>query len=668
MMNEKTRKTWRAALFALVLMLALGAPALASSDGTTSYRALLIGNSSYASLTDLTSCAYDLSQMKSALQSGSVVYSKVSSRSNLTQTGIASAVSDVLNWGQDEDDVTVIYYTGHGASSGLAGTDYSTSTGSGIYSFTNLQSVLSNVPGKVIVLMDSCESGGLLDKSASDAGSFTDNAIAAFSGSSSGLSAKAITSGDKFHVIASSSKTQSSFAIDDKYGLSTWALCEAMGWSHNGSSSGNKLTHLEGDANGDSTVTLSEAYSYASAAVSDLLAKYGYEQDMQIYPTGSAQKLISRATSTVSGISKASYVSTMNFSKACIAPGMKLQLTCAGESPYWTSSNKSIAVVDSSTGLVTGVKSSSSSVVTVMATYTKDSKSYYTTCQVRVLPAKYVVQSITLKYTEKTVEKGISYTMPVKFTPASARYKTLRWSTSDSKVATVTSGGKITAVAEEGTAVITATATSGVTASVTVTTAICTPKSVKLDVTKLSLLKGKYYILTETVLPSAAKDKTVLWTSSNESVATVNTDGKVTAVSTGKAVITCTTTTGGKVATCTVTVVPNQSIPRSSPKKTAGKMVSSAHKIYYNAAGMLCVDMYFCNRTGYTQTAPVTEKQVLILKLRSGNKRSAVLTITDSVTIGNGKYATLTIKANPSTYTQFRNLDLRGSDAWCEVQ
>ncbi len=671
MTNVQPRIIRRAALCALVFILALVAPALAAPDGTTVYRALLIGNSSYTQLEDLTSCAYDLSAMKSALTSGTVSYKTVSTKSNLKASGIATAVNDMLAWGADEDDVTVFYYSGHGAKSGLAGVDYNTTTGSGVYSFSLLQSALSQVPGKVIVLLDSCQSGGLIGKSASGADGFTDNAIAAFSGSSSsGLSSKAITSGDKFHVIASSSQSQSSYAMDDKYGLTTWALCEAMGWSHNGSKAGNKLTSLEGDLNGDLTVTIGEAYSYASTTVSELLAKYKLSQDMQVYPSGSTQKLIGRAVpgSSTTETSKALSASTMNFSKVCIAPGMKLQLqlNVAATNVSWSSSKNAIATVDS-TGLVTGVKYSYSVVPTIMVTYRKDGKSYYTTCEVRVLPARYVVQTIEFKYTEKTLEKGSSYTMPVKFTPASARYKSLRWTSSDPKVATVTSGGKITAVAESGTAVITATATSGVTESVTVTAAIAVPRSVRLSDTKLTLLKGKYAILAETVLPTTAKDRNVTWDSSNEAVATVNEDGKVTAVSTGRATITCTTVTGGKTATCSVSVVSNQSIPRTKPKSTAGRLVASAKKIYYNESGMLCVDMWFYNRTGHTQTAPQTASQVLILKLRSGTKRTAVINNIVQQPVSNGKYILMTLKANPSTYTQFRNLDLRGSDAWCEA-
>ena len=60
--------------------------------------------------------------------------------------------------------------------------------------------------------------------------------------------------------------------------------------------------------------------------------------------------------------------------------------------------------------------------------------------------------------------------------------------------------------------------------------------------------------LTATVAPSDATDKTVTWQSSKPSVATVDTNGKVTAVGNGTAVITATTTDGGHTASCTVTV------------------------------------------------------------------------------------------------------------------
>ena len=76
--------------------------------------------------------------------------------------------------------------------------------------------------------------------------------------------------------------------------------------------------------------------------------------------------------------------------------------------------------------------------------------------------------------------------------------------------------------------------------------------SVALDKTSAELQVGKTLTLTATVTPDNATDKAVVWTSSNDAVATVDANGVVTAKAEGTATITA--TAGGKTATCTVTV------------------------------------------------------------------------------------------------------------------
>ncbi len=80
------------------------------------------------------------------------------------------------------------------------------------------------------------------------------------------------------------------------------------------------------------------------------------------------------------------------------------------------------------------------------------------------------------------------------------------------------------------------------------------PKSVKLDKTSAELMIGEEIQLTATVMPSEAYDKRVAWSSSDPSVATVDSKGYITAVSLGETVVTVKTLTGGKTASCTVTV------------------------------------------------------------------------------------------------------------------
>ncbi|MBR6191455.1 MAG: Ig-like domain-containing protein, partial [Prevotella sp.] len=81
--------------------------------------------------------------------------------------------------------------------------------------------------------------------------------------------------------------------------------------------------------------------------------------------------------------------------------------------------------------------------------------------------------------------------------------------------------------------------------------AVVAVNSITLSQTEAAMtVGGETLTLTPTVLPAEATNKSVTWTSSDETVATV-TDGGVTAVAAGTATITVTTTDGAKTATCT---------------------------------------------------------------------------------------------------------------------
>ena len=96
---------------------------------------------------------------------------------------------------------------------------------------------------------------------------------------------------------------------------------------------------------------------------------------------------------------------------------------------------------------------------------------------------------------------------------------------------------------------------------------------VTIDQTTLSLVIGTSGQLVATVAPADAADKSVAWTSSNAAVATVDSNGNVTAVAAGTATITVTTTDGAKTSTCAVTVTEKSatvSFATSSIGKTLG--------------------------------------------------------------------------------------------------
>ena len=86
---------------------------------------------------------------------------------------------------------------------------------------------------------------------------------------------------------------------------------------------------------------------------------------------------------------------------------------------------------------------------------------------------------------------------------------------------------------------------------------------VSLNTSTLNLIEGGTGTLIATVLPETATNRNVTWSSNAPGVATVNSSGKVTAVSAGTATITVTTADGGFTATCTVTVRPD--IPPANP-------------------------------------------------------------------------------------------------------
>ena len=168
-----------------------------------------------------------------------------------------------------------------------------------------------------------------------------------------------------------------------------------------------------------------------------------------------------------------------------------------------------------------------------------------------------VVENLTLDKTTLEMTLGDDpVTLTTTITPENATEKTLIWSSSDEKVATVDENGKVSAVAE-GTATITVKTKDGektATCEVTVKTKVVAVTDVTLDKSSLELTEGDSEFLTATVAPDNASNKSVTWESDKTSVATVDENGKVTAIGAGTATITVKTKDGEKTATCEVTV------------------------------------------------------------------------------------------------------------------
>lgn len=207
----------------------------------------------------------------------------------------------------------------------------------------------------------------------------------------------------------------------------------------------------------------------------------------------------------------------------------------------WTSSNTSVATV-SKTGLVTALKDGST---TIKATVGNVSSTY----DIAVKEVKLT----GIKMEEKAlIHKGDTKALTVEYTPADTTDdKTVAWSSSDSTVASVDNNGIVTAV-KPGSAVITAKVGNYQAAcAVTVDAPL---KEIVPEKAIIDMVKKQTANIAYSVVPADTTDsKDVTYTSSDETVATVNSDGKVTAKKAGPATVTITGANGIK-ATVTVNV------------------------------------------------------------------------------------------------------------------
>ena len=208
----------------------------------------------------------------------------------------------------------------------------------------------------------------------------------------------------------------------------------------------------------------------------------------------------------------------------------------------WSSADPSIAKISSS-GLVTAV---SPGTTTLRAGVYGGVEAF---CTVTVTKKTVYVTSITLDRTSLEIARGDTYTLQATVLPDDAVNKTVTWTSSNKSVATVDSNGKVTGV-KAGTATITAkagdkTATCEVKVIIPVT-------SITLNLSSKTLRQNETVNLTATVKPTDATYKDVTWTSDNPQVASVSSDGTVTAVSEGTANISA--KAGDQTATCVITV------------------------------------------------------------------------------------------------------------------
>lgn len=179
----------------------------------------------------------------------------------------------------------------------------------------------------------------------------------------------------------------------------------------------------------------------------------------------------------------------------------------------------------------------------------------HTTIIIITFTDKVAVTGVTLSKDSLALGIGEKETLTASVTPDDATKKDVTWLSSDPTIATVSSTGEVTGV-KEGTALVIVTTQDGNKADTcTVTVSPIAVTGVSLDQSTLSVALNGSTTLKATVAPDNATNKDVTWSSSDPTIANVDSNGKVTGVQIGGPVtITATTVDGSKTATCTVTV------------------------------------------------------------------------------------------------------------------
>lgn len=201
----------------------------------------------------------------------------------------------------------------------------------------------------------------------------------------------------------------------------------------------------------------------------------------------------------------------------------------------WEIGDDSIASVDAN-GVITGIKGGN----TIVTLTSADGK-FSAKCPVTVnQPLKAIKMDDIALETNGHTSETVAYTLE----PADTTEDDVTLSVADESIAKL-EGNKLVAVSDGTTKI---TATSGIvktSAKVTVTTKV---EQIALSKTEGVLTVGNSVTVTATVTPDNATNATVNWTSSDEKVATVDSNGKVTAVAAGNATITATSESDGDVS------------------------------------------------------------------------------------------------------------------------
>lgn len=292
------------------------------------YRALLIGNTYTGESNELPGCENDVDGMRTMLGRMTATPYSVTVKKNIRAEEILSSISSTFG-NASYNDVSLFYYSGHGANSvGADGnpTSYHAAlvgTFQTYVSIARLKTELDKIPGKKVIIIDACHSGqfiardGTMTQVSSSAfnsqvvnlfanddqlsGDVSRTAVVLAADGSELLSEEAPAFIDRaddtnfaksgYYVITACRSEEKSVStgydsngdgkIDRYFGLFTYGLCYGNGWNLARNSA---ISSLNADLNKDSKVTLYEAYVYAKV----MAQSHNPNQTAQIWPENSA--------------------------------------------------------------------------------------------------------------------------------------------------------------------------------------------------------------------------------------------------------------------------------------------------------------------------------------------------------------------------------------------
>ena len=297
-------------------------------EAVGTYRALLIGNTYTGESNELPGCENDVDGMRTMLGRMTATPYSVTVKKNIRAEEILSSISSTFG-NASYNDVSLFYYSGHGANSlGADGnpTSYHAAlvgTFQTYVSIARLKTELDKIPGKKVIIIDACHSGQFIARDGTmtqvSSSAFNSQVVNLFANDeqlSGDVSRTAVVlaadgsellgeeapafidrAGDTnfaksgYYVITACRSEEKSVStgydsngdgkIDRYFGLFTYGLCYGNGWNLARNSA---ISSLNADLNKDSKVTLYEAYVYAKV----MAQSHNPNQTAQIWPENSA--------------------------------------------------------------------------------------------------------------------------------------------------------------------------------------------------------------------------------------------------------------------------------------------------------------------------------------------------------------------------------------------